>query len=141
MNMGKFVLNVVVAFFAYGALYQGGNMIFADAFDSYMAMDIFVPEEESLMTMLAYHLVQTVVVVWLFNKVVGSGDLKAGAMFGLMIGFYLMATDSVWMTGLKDFPTDTRLAADILNIANGAIVGAMLAFMHGKGWGASLCRP
>ncbi len=138
MNMGKFVLNVVAVFILYGLLYGAvGEMVFGGAFDAMMAMDFFMPEEETSVSMLSYHLVQTVIFVWLFNKAVGSGDLKAGAMFGLMMGFYIMASDSVWMAGIKDFPSEARIALNILNIVIGVIVGSFLAFMQGKGWGSA----
>lgn len=137
MNIGKFVLNVVAAFLVYGILYAlVMPMIFPEAMESLMAASR--PPEEAMIPELAYHLVQAIVVVWLFDKAVGSGDMKAGAMFGLMIGFYLMATDSVWFTALKDFPAqDARFGLSIMNLVNSTIVGAFLAFMHGKGWGAS----
>jgi len=137
MNVGKFVLNVVAAFVLYGALYAlVMPMVFPGAMESLMAAT--KPEEEVMIPELAYHLVQTIVVVWLFGKAVGSGDMKAGAMFGLMIGFYLMATDSIWFTVLKDFPAaDARFGLSIMNLVNSTIVGAFLAFMHGKGWGVT----
>jgi len=135
MNIGKFVLNVVVAFIAFGALYQGGNMIFADRFASMNAR--LNPEDKILVAMLGYHFVQTVVFVWLYSKAVGSGDMKSGAMFGVMVGLYLLATDSNWFVMLKDFPGEGRMPLGILHIVNGALVGALLAFMQGKGWGLS----
>jgi hypothetical protein len=136
MNMGKFVLNVVVAFVVYGILYGAvGPMLFS-AGSASMA-EFLRPEAETGMGVFAYHLVQTIVFVWLFGKAVGSGDLKAGAMFGLMVGFYLMATDSVWFASIAGMPADARMPYAVLNLVNNAIVGTMLAFMHGKGWGAS----
>ena len=136
MNIGKFVLNVIVAFVAYGVLYGVvGPMIFADGYAAIMSAA--KPPEEVFMSEMAYHMVQTIVFVWLFNKAVGSGDLKAGAMFGLMIGLYLMASDSIWFSTLKDYPSGGRMALSILNLVNSAIVGALLAFMQGKGWGSA----
>ena len=132
MSIGKFVLNVVVVFVAYGVLYTVGTMAFAEQF----AAQANVVNPES-MGILAYHMVQTVVVVWLFNKAVGSGDMKAGAMFGAMIGLYLMASDSIWYEGLIDFPQDARVILSAMHIAVGAIVGVLLAFMQGKGWGSA----
>lgn len=135
MNIGKFVLNVVLAYVVYFVLYMGGGMMFMGAFEPGMAA--MNPPEETMVATSAYHLVQTIVVVWLFDKAVGSGDLKAGAMFGFMVGLYLMATDSVWFTSVKDFPQDGRVVLSIMNVVNAAIVGAFLAFMHGKGMGSS----
>ena len=136
MNIGKFVLNVVVAFVVYGILYAVvGPMIFAEGSASMAAF--LRPEAETQVATLSYHAVQTVVVVWLFVKAVGSGDLKAGAMFGLMIGLYLMATDSVWFASVNGIPTDARAPYAVLNLVNNVLVGVLLAFMQGKGWGAS----
>jgi len=132
MNIGKFILNVIVAFVAYGALYTGGTMMFADQFAA--AMEASNPESIGV---LVYHLVQTVVVVWLFNKAVGSGDMKAGAVFGTMIGLYLLASDAVWFSTVKDFPGDARMVLGVMHLVVGAIVGMLLAFMQGKGWGSS----
>lgn len=134
MNVGKFILNVIVAFIVYGILYQGGMTLMADSFAA--AKALMRPDEEIMMSVMAYHLVQTVVVVWLFGKAVGSGDLKAGAMFGAMVGVYLMATQATWMTALQAFPQDGRLVGGLMDIVIGAVVGVVLAFMWGKGWGA-----
>lgn len=133
MNIGKFVLNVVIAFIAYGALYQGGTMMIPDQMAATQAA--MNPQEETMMTILAYHLAQTVAVVWLFGKAVGSGDLKAGAIFGLVIGFYLMATQAIWFTAVKDLPQDPRMVLAIMDLVVGALVGTLLAFLHGKGLG------
>lgn len=133
MNIGKFILNVVVAFIAYGILYQGGMSMMADTFAS--AMERMRPEEEIMVPTLAYHFVQTVVVVWLFGKAVGSGDLKDGAVFGFMVGLYLMATQATWFIALKDFPQDARMIAGIMDLVFGAVIGVLLAFMWGKGLG------
>lgn len=133
MNVGKFILNIVVAFIAYGVLYSAGDAMFADAFASAMAM--MNPPEATMVPVLGYHLVQTVVVVWLFGKAVGSGDMKAGGMFGFMIGLYLVATDNNWFTIIKDFPQDARLPLDVMHLVIGVLVGILLAFMWGRGWG------
>jgi len=140
MNIGKFVLNVVAVFVLYGILYAlVMPVVFPAAMESLVAAS--KPPEEAMMAEMAYHLVQTIVVVWLFAKAVGSGDLKDGAIFGLMIGFYLMATDSVWFTALRDFPAaDARMGLSIMNLVNSTIVGAFLAFMHGKGWGVTTAQ-
>jgi uncharacterized membrane protein SpoIIM required for sporulation len=135
MNVGKFILNIVVAFILYGVLYTVEPMfLMPDAFKA--AEAAMKPMEEIAMATMAYHLVQTVVVVWLFTKAVGTGDIMAGVIFGLMIGLYLVATDSVWYTMLADFPQATRMPMMVMHLVNGAIVGAVLAFMAGKGWGA-----
>ncbi len=133
MNVGKFILNVVVAFIAFGILYTVGPMMFADAFET--AMTALKPEEESLVPVMGYHFVQTVAFVWLFGKAVGSADLKSGAMFGFMVGLYLLATDNIWYSMLKDFPQGTRLPLDVMHLLFGAIVGALMSFMWGKGMG------
>jgi len=135
MNIGKFVLNVIVAFVVFGLLYQGGTMIFADRFAA--SAPFTKPEETIMVQALGYHFVQTVVFVWLFDKAVGSADMKAGAMFGAMVGLYLLASDSNWFVMLKDFPGDARMPLAVLHLVNGAIVGVVLAFMHSKGWGTS----
>ena len=135
MNVGKFILNIVVAFIAYGVLYTAGGMMFMAQLAP--GMEHMKPEEAIMVPTLAYHLVQTVVVVWLFNKAVGSGDMKAGAMFGVMIGLYLLASDAVWFTSLKDFPGDGRMVLGVMHLVVGAIIGVLLAFMEGKGWGSS----
>lgn len=135
MSIGKFVLNVVVAYFAYGILYTAGTMAFADQFGAMMVA--LKPADAILMPEMAYHLVQTIVVVWLFDKAVGSGDMKAGAMFGAMIGLYLLASDAIWYVSLLDFPQDARMVQGAMHLVVGAVVGVLLAFMQGKGWGSS----
>ncbi len=135
MNVGKFILNVVVAYILYAVLYMVEPMFIMPAAWAEAAAAMKPMEEIAVATML-YHLVQTVVVVWLFTKAVGTGDIMAGVIFGLMIGLYLLATDSLWYTSLPDFPQATRVPLMVMHLVNGAIVGAVLAFMAGKGWGA-----
>jgi hypothetical protein len=134
MNVGKFILNIIVAYIAYGILYTVGGMAFMDTFTAGQAM--MNPPEAIFMETMGYHLVQTVVVVWLFQKAVGSGDMKAGAMFGFMVGLYLVATDNIWFASIKDFPQDARMSIDIMHLVIGPIIGVLLAFMAGKGWGS-----
>lgn len=134
MSIGKFILNVVVAYLAYGVLYTAGTMAFADQFGA-MAPAL-KPEEAKFLPEMAYHLVQTIVVVWLFDKAVGSGDMKAGAMFGAMVGLYLLASDAIWYVSLADFPQDARMVQGAMHLIVGAIIGVLLAFMQGKGWGS-----
>ncbi|WP_417449265.1 hypothetical protein [Kordiimonas sp.] len=136
MNIGKFILNIVVAFVVYGLLYTVGPMfIMPEAFTA--AEAAMKPMEETAVAVMTYHFVQTVVVVWLFGKAVGSGDIMAGVVFGFVIGLYAVATDSVWYTSLADFPQATRMPLMIMHLVINAVVGAVLAFMAGKGWGGN----
>ena len=127
MNVGKMILNIVVAFILYGVLYSIEPM--------FLMPEAWAAAEAAMKPM------QTIVVVWLFTKAVGTGDVKAGIVFGLMIGLYLVATDSIWYSSLASFPQATRLPLMIMHLVNGAIVGAVLAFMAGKGWGARAAAP
>lgn len=132
MSIARFAGTTIAAFVAYMALYGGSvQLLFAEQFAS-MAAATVEPGENALAVM-SYHLVQTIVVVWLFNKAVGSKDIKAGAVFGLMIGLYLMATDSIWFTNVKDFPQDARVVLSGLHLVVGAIVGVLLAKLYGLG--------
>ncbi|UTW54845.1 hypothetical protein [Kordiimonas sp. SCSIO 12610] len=132
MNLGKYIANVVIAFIAYGILYTVGvEILFAE---EYAAMGTAMrPEEDIMVGTLAYHFAQTVVVVWLFAKAVNSNSIKDGAIFGFMIGLYLLASDNIWFTSLKDFPSDARIPMDIMHLVVGVMVGSLLAFLHGKG--------
>ena len=133
MSLVRFAGTTVAAFLAYGILYTIGEMLIAGDMASMAAHT--VPPEQTLVATLAYHLVQTIVFVWLFDKAVGSTDIKDGAVFGAMIGLYLMASDSVWFTNLKDFPQDARMALSVMNIVFGAVVGIVVAKLHGIGRG------
>lgn len=136
MNIGKFVLNVVLAYIIYAALYILTTMvIFGDVF---MANAGLMRPQDDPLVMYAYggHLLQTVVVVLLFNMAVGSGDIKKGATFGALIGAYLAATDMSFYFGLQ-MDTSPLALSIVIHLAVGAIVGSFLAFMHGKGMGSS----
>lgn len=136
MSIMRFVGTTVAAFVAYGILYNVGITVLFPAYFEAMAEATVDPGENMLAT-LSYHLVQTIVVVWLFDKAVGSTDMKAGALFGFMIGLYLMATDSIWFTNLKDFPQDGRFILSVAHLVIGATVGLLLAKLHGVGRGDS----
>lgn len=134
MSIGRFVGTVVAAYLAYSLLYVGTMMgLFADLFSANAAM--MRPETDPLIPyMYLAHLVQTIAVVLLFNKAVGSDDLKAGAMFGLLVGLYLAATDATFYFGIQ-MSTAPLLMSVILHLAIGAIVGVLLAKLHGIGRG------
>ncbi|MBV1900646.1 MAG: hypothetical protein KUG56_03130 [Kordiimonadaceae bacterium] len=133
MSLLRFSATTVAAFIAYGVLYVIGVEIFADKYGSMMAF--MVPEDQIAMASLAYHLVQTIIVVWLFDKAVGSSDLKDGAVFGAMIGLYLMASDSIWFISIKDLPQDARLVQGLMSVVIGALVGVLLAKLYSIGRG------
>ncbi len=137
MSIARFVGTTFAAFLVYGILYMAGAALAPEAMAS-MATAMVSPEETFVATM-AYHLVQTVAVVWLFDKAVGSGDVKAGAMFGFMVGLYLMASNSIWFTNLKEFPQDARMIMSVMDLAVGTIIGLLLAKLHdiGRGGDAS----
>lgn len=135
MNIGKFVLNVVVAYILYAALYIVTMMVIFG--DVYAANAGLMRAEDDPMMPYAYvgHLLQTIIVVILFNKAVGSGDIKAGATFGALIGGYLAATDIATYASMT-FSMAPLGHSIVLHILIGAIVGSVLAFMWGKGWGS-----
>lgn len=135
MNVGKFILNVVIAFFLYFVLYMGlmvgllGDVFAANA-------DLMRPEDDPLMIyMMLAHLLQTIVVVAFFNFSVGSGDMGRGVRFGLLTGAYLAATDMTVYYSLK-LDTSPFLYSVAIHLGVGVIVGAVLAFLWGKGWGS-----
>ncbi|TNE62239.1 MAG: hypothetical protein EP335_13150 [Alphaproteobacteria bacterium] len=129
MNVGRFTLCVIAAYIVYAALYIGIMMgVFGELF---MAnADMMRPPEDSLMAWgYLAHLVQTIAVVWLFDKAVGSNDMKAGAIFGFWVGLYLAATDSTFYTGVK-MSTDPWLVAMITHLFVGVVVGIVLSFLY-----------
>ena len=131
MSIMRFAATTVAAYILYGALYMGGAAIFADQMAA-MQTAMVLPEDTFTATM-AYHLVQTIAVVWLFDKAVGSDDMKAGALFGVMIGLYLMATNAIWFANVKDMPQDARVVMSLMDIIIGAIIGVVLAKLHSMG--------
>lgn len=135
MSIGRFVGTVVAAYLAYSILYVGTMLVlFADLFSANAAM--MRPETDPLMpyTYLA-HLVQTIAVVLLFNKAVNSDDVKAGAVFGLLMGLYLAATDATFYFGMQ-MSTAPLMVSVVLHLVIGAIVGVLLAKLHGVGRGS-----
>lgn len=129
MSLGRFALCVVVAYIVYAVLYSAIMMgVFAETFMANANM-MRPPSDGLAPYMYLAHLVQTVAVVWLFDKAVGSNDVKAGAIFGLWVGTYLAATDSVNYAGLN-MSTDPWLLAVITHLFVGAVVGLVLAKLY-----------
>ena len=129
MSLVRFIALTLAAFIAYAVLYIIGVEIFADQYSS--IMEHMVPEDQIAMASLSYHLVQTIIFVWLFDKAVGSSNLKDGAVFGAMIGLYLMASDSLWFISIKGFPQDAQMVQALMNVVIGALVGVFLANLYG----------
>ncbi len=135
MSIMRLVGTIVAAYIAYSVLYIGTMMgVFAELYTA--NLDMMRPQDDPLV-MYAYagHLVQTIVVVLLFNKAVGSDDMKAGATFGALMGLYLAATDMTFYFGMK-MSTTPLMTSIILHILIGAIIGVLLAKLHGIGRGA-----
>ena len=132
MSIGKYILSVIVAYIAYAVLYVLLTMfVFGDLF---MAnADLMRPQDDP-MAMYAYagHLLQTCVVVALFNMAVGSADVMKGAKFGLLIGGYLAATDMTFYFDMKmsTAPLGVSIA---IHLVVGALIGMLLAKLYGMG--------
>lgn len=134
MSIGRLVGTVLAAYAAYSILYISTMMfIFSDLFMT--NADLMRPPEDPLM-MYAYaaHLVQTIVVVLLFDKAVGSDDTKAGLVFGGLMGLYLAATDATFYFGMK-MSTEPLMMSIVLHVFIGMVVGVLLAKLHGMGRG------
>lgn len=134
MSILRFVGTVAAAYVAYSILYIGTMMVmFADL---YSANAELMRAQDDPLVMYTYvgHLVQTIVVVLLFDKAVGSDDVKAGAIFGGLMGLYLAATDATFYFGLK-MSTAPLMTSIILHVLIGVIIGVLLAKTHGVGRG------
>jgi hypothetical protein len=129
MSLSRFILSVVVAFIVYSILYMGLMMFLFR--DIYMVnAEMFRSETDAMMPFgMLGHLLQTVVVVALFNMAVGSNDLKAGARFGLLMGGYLAATDIAMYAGLK-LSFSPLPYSIVIHLAVGAVVGMVLAKLY-----------
>lgn len=129
MSIGRFILSVVVAFVIYAALYIGlMGVVFADVYTANAAM-MRSPEEGLALFEMLGHLLQTIIVVALFNMAVGSNDVKAGARFGLLVGGYLAATDLSMYTGLT-LNTSPLPYSVVIHMFVGAVIGMVLAKLY-----------
>ena len=137
MSIGRFILSVVVAFVIYAALYIGlMGVVFADVYTANAAM-IRSPEEGLALFEMLGHLLQTIIVVALFNMAVGSNDVKAGARFGLLVGGYLAATDLSMYTGLT-MNTSPLPYSVVIHIFVGAVIGMVLAKLYKPAGGGAV---
>lgn len=132
MSIGKFILSVVVAYIAYAILYVVLTMfVFGDLFMTNAEL-MRAPDDPMAMYAYAGHLLQTVMVVALFNMAVSSSDVAKGAKFGLLIGGYLAATDMTFYFGMK--MSTAPLAVSIaIHLVVGALIGVLLAKLYGMG--------
>lgn len=134
MSIGKFILNVVIALIVFGGLFLlATTVIFANDFEKMLAA--FAPPETTIVATLSYQILMMACIVWLFGKSVGSGKVKDGAIFGVVIGFFIMAADAYWFDNLVGFPNDGRALLGGIHLSVGAVLGMVLALVHGKGWG------
>ena len=129
MSIIRIILCVVVAYIVYSIMYVG-LMVFAFG-DLFTANAEFMRAPDETLTSMTYvaHLVQTIVVVLLFNMFVASSDIKKGLSFGLLIGAYLAATDSTFYFGLK-LSTEPWLVSMFIHLFVGAIVGIILSMLY-----------
>ncbi|WP_262691916.1 hypothetical protein [Kordiimonas aestuarii] len=129
MSIGRFVLSVSVLFIIYLALYvMSMGVIFADIFTA-NADIIRSPGDRLMPFQMLGHLLQTSVVVLLFNLFVASSSIKVGARFGLLIGCFLAATHLSVYTGL-DVDISPLPYAIVIHLFIGAVVGMVLAKLY-----------
>ncbi|MCJ9428477.1 hypothetical protein [Kordiimonas marina] len=133
MNVGKFILNVVVAYVLFAVLYTAVEMwVLAD---QVAAMKPLMKDPAETTISYAYYLVQTIVFVWLFGKVAGGRTLMDGVTFGIMLALYASASSATMMVALKGFPEGQILPWTIANIVVFAVIAAVLSLLDAKGWG------
>jgi hypothetical protein len=140
MNVGKFILNVVIAFVAYFVLYMGTMSVLLGDVYAVNANLMRAEDDPLMMYAMLGHLFQTIVVVALFNMAVGSGDVGKGVRFGVLIGAYLAATDMTTYFSLN-MNTGPVVYSLVIHIVVGAIIGALLAFLWSKGLGSGKAAP
>ena len=129
MTIGRFIVSVVAAYAVF-AVFETAGYLF-----------LYQAEADALMERLRAdggnreiyahvgHLIQTAVIVWLFDKAVGSNDMKRGLVFGGMIGLYLIGAEAVnasWM-GVSD----SMLAKmSLTHLITAVVIGMVLAALH-----------
>ncbi|WP_417449264.1 hypothetical protein [Kordiimonas sp.] len=129
MSIGRFILSVGVVFIVYIVLYLiTMGVIFADIYTANVDM-IRSPADGLAPYQMLGHLLQTTVVVLLFNIFVASSDIRAGARFGLLIGAYLAATHLSVYTGL-DVDISPLPYSIVIHLFVGAVVGLVLAKLY-----------
>lgn len=132
MSIGKYILHVVIAYVIYAILYILLTMVvFGDLFMANADM-MRPPEDPVAMYAYAGHLLQTCIVVALFNMAVGGSDVIKGVRFGLLMGGYLAATDMAFYFGMK-LSTAPLLVSIVIHLVVGAIIGFTLAKLNGVG--------
>ncbi len=140
MSIVRFISTFIAAYILYAVLYI---LIMAVALADVYAVnaDLLRPQTDPTV-MYAYvgHVLQTISVVWLFDKVVGSSDIKAGAVFGFFIGLYLAGTDISYFYG---FNMDTGPVAYsvVIHLVVGMVIGAFLSVLYGMGRGKEGGEP
>ncbi|NVJ96979.1 MAG: hypothetical protein HWE25_02440 [Alphaproteobacteria bacterium] len=129
MSVGRFIVSVIVAFVIYAALYAGLMMgLLSDVYSANAAL--MRPEAEAMPVLaMGGHLIQTIIVVALFNLAVGSSDIKAGGRFGLLMGGYLAATDMGIYGGML-FDLAPLPYSIVIHLFVGAVVGMALAKLY-----------
>ena len=128
--MGRFALSVVAAYVAFAVLFTVAMMV---VYPDTMALfaDLMRGEDDPMM-MWAYagHLVQTVVLVWLFDRGFATNDLKKGAMFGGAFGLYVAATTFTMYMSFK-WPVGGHMHVQMItDVAIFVIVGVILALLY-----------
>lgn len=128
MSLKTYLINVLVAFILYGLLMTlYGSTIMASSMAA-MA-DLMVPQDDpKAMVVLVWHLVQTMVMVWLWGRFATKDKLEA-AKFGFMFGLLVAATDMVWYYGMK-IPQDPKSLMFIGHLIVASLVAVGLSLIH-----------
>jgi len=133
MNVGKFILNVVVTYVLFAVLYTALEMTVLK--DQMAAMQPLMRPQEETTIIFFYYLVETVVFVWLFGKVAGGRPMQDGILYGVMLSLYMSAASATMIVSLKDMPEGLILPSSIANLVVFTIIAAVLSLLDAKGWG------
>ncbi len=132
MKIGQFALNLVVAFISFGVLHALGNIfIYGGALES-MSEYMRSADDPQQQWIRVGHLLQTAAMVYLWLGGFATNNLRGGAVFGMVYGTIIAATNMVWWSSIK-LPVDGMVVSIISGVIIGGLVGMILAKLYDDG--------
>ncbi len=124
INGLRYVLTVVAAFVAYGLIYTGAFAVMdvGDLMAEYGRSD----DDPLAAYAMIGHLLETLVLVFIYFRWVRSNAVGTGALYGTLIGLYYAATQLSTMGGFKGFTPDLVFGFLPLHVIAGLIAGGLV---------------
>lgn len=130
MNIVRYLLAIVAAFATYAVVYSAINAAFYPNMLEEMGQFVRSPEDSMMALMHIGHTIETIAMVTIYFLFVRSNDLKAGMVYGGLVGLYFAGTQLMTLGTYSNINASMVFEFVPIHIIVGGVVGAVLSKVY-----------